>query len=92
MNETSFVIEPTGFVRSELNSLAAAPRQGDEGAPAAWLDLTANAAPGLAGITAGDELFVLTWLHHTRRNVLQVHPRGRLETPLTGVFATRSPG
>jgi tRNA (Thr-GGU) A37 N-methylase len=23
--------------------------------------------------------------------VLQVHPRGRLDVPLTGVFATRSP-
>jgi tRNA-Thr(GGU) m(6)t(6)A37 methyltransferase TsaA len=30
-------------------------------------------------------------LHRARRDVLQVHPRGRLESPLTGVFATRSP-
>jgi tRNA-Thr(GGU) m(6)t(6)A37 methyltransferase TsaA len=39
----------------------------------------------------GDELIVLTWLHRARRDVIQVHPRGKLENPLTGVFATRSP-
>ena len=34
---------------------------------------------------------MLTWFHRARRDVLQVHPRGRLDAPLTGVFATRSP-
>jgi tRNA-Thr(GGU) m(6)t(6)A37 methyltransferase TsaA len=46
--------------------------------------------PGLAGIVVGDELFVLTWLHLAQREVLQVHPRGDRDRPLTGVFATRS--
>ena len=91
MIESSYTLEPIGVVRSELVSLKAAPLQGDEGAPAAWLELMAPVAPGLVGITAGDELIVLTWLHRARRDMLQVHPRGRLETPLTGVFATRSP-
>ena len=65
--------------------------QGDEGAPEAWLELTTQAAPGLMGIKAGDELILLTWLHLAERDVLQVHPRGDLNRPLTGVFATRSP-
>jgi tRNA-Thr(GGU) m(6)t(6)A37 methyltransferase TsaA len=39
----------------------------------------------------GDELFVMTWLHRARRDVLKVHPRGDARQPLTGVFATRSP-
>lgn len=91
MIETSYIIEPIGVVRSELISREAAPLQGDEGAPEAWLELTAAVAQGLAGIKAGDELIVLTWLHLAQRDVLQVHPRGNLETPLTGVFATRSP-
>ena len=65
--------------------------QGDEGAPDAWLELTPLAAQGLAGIRAGDELIVLSWLHLAERDVLQVHPRGDLNRPLTGVFATRSP-
>jgi tRNA (Thr-GGU) A37 N-methylase len=91
MIENSYVFEPIGVIRSELTSLEAAPLQGDEGAPEAWLELTARVAPGLAVIAAGDELIILTWLHRSRRDVLQVHPRGRLELPLTGVFATRSP-
>ena len=65
--------------------------QGDEGAPEAWLDITPQASPGLMGIQPGDELIVLTWLHLAERDVLQVHPRGDLNRPLTGVFATRSP-
>ena len=91
MNEINYVIEPIGVIRSELTSLEAAPRQGDEGAPEAWLEMSAAVAPGLAGMKAGDELFALTWLHRAERDVLQVHPRGNLENPLTGVFATRSP-
>ena len=65
--------------------------QGDEGAPDAWLELTPQAAQGLIGIKVGDELLVLTWLHLAQRDVLQVHPRGDINRPLTGVFATRSP-
>jgi tRNA-Thr(GGU) m(6)t(6)A37 methyltransferase TsaA len=90
VNTTIYTIEPIGFIRSELTELEAAPMQGDEGAPAAWLELTPSAAPGLLGIMAGDELFLLTWLHLGQRDVLQVHPRGDLNRPLTGVFATRS--
>lgn len=91
MIETSYSITPIGVIRSHLLSRAAAPLQGDEGAPDAWLELTATVAQGLASIKTGDELIVLTWLHLAQRDVLQVHPRGNLETPLTGVFATRSP-
>lgn len=91
MSITHYTIEPIGFIRSVLTQLEAAPRQGDEGAPEAWLEITPSVVEGLAGIIAGDELIVLTWLHLARRDVLQVHPRGDLERPLTGVFATRSP-
>ncbi len=91
MSKTNYAIEPIGFVRSELTRLEDAPMQGDEGAPEAWLELTPFASQGLAGIKAGDELIQLTWLHLAERDVLQVHPRGDLNRPLTGVFATRSP-
>jgi tRNA-Thr(GGU) m(6)t(6)A37 methyltransferase TsaA len=87
----SYTIEPIGTVRSELSDLQGAPLQGDEGAPAAWLELSPRVAQGLVGVSTGDELIVLTWLHRAQRDVLQVHPRGRTDRPLTGVFATRSP-
>ena len=87
----NYTFEPIGVVRSELTRLDAAPLQGDEGAPEAWLVLTPSVAQGLTGILAGDALLVVTWLHQAQRDVLQVHPRGDLTRPLTGVFATRSP-
>lgn len=89
--KTGYIFEPIGIIRSKLISCEAASLQGDEGAPEAWLELTALVTEGLVGIATGDELIVLTWLHQARRDVLRVHPRNRLETPLTGVFATRSP-
>ena len=91
MSSLPYTIEPIGVVRSELRRLEDAPMQGDEGAPEAWLELRPQIAPGLMGIKPGDEFIVLTWLHLAERDVLQVHPRGDLNRPLTGVFATRSP-
>ncbi len=91
MIDNLYNIKPIGVIRSELTDLAAAPRQGDEGAPDAWLEIAADVAEGLAGLAVGDELIVLTWLHRAHRDVLMVHPRGDLTNPLTGVFATRSP-
>jgi tRNA-Thr(GGU) m(6)t(6)A37 methyltransferase TsaA len=91
MTKNSYTIRPIGYVRSQLKRLEDAPMQGDEGAPEAWLEIKPRLADGLAGIKPGDELIVLTWLHLAERDVLQVHPRGDLNRPLTGVFATRSP-
>jgi tRNA-Thr(GGU) m(6)t(6)A37 methyltransferase TsaA len=88
----NYTVRPIGVIRSALASLEAAPRQGDEGAPEAWLELEPGVEQGLAGVTVGTELVVLTWLHLAQRDVLLVHPRGDLDRPLTGVFATRSPG
>jgi tRNA-Thr(GGU) m(6)t(6)A37 methyltransferase TsaA len=90
MTENRYMIEPIGTIRSELTDLADAPLQGDEGGYEAWLEIRPQVAQGLAGIQVGDHLIILTWLHRAERDVLQVHPRGRLEAPLKGVFATRS--
>jgi tRNA-Thr(GGU) m(6)t(6)A37 methyltransferase TsaA len=91
MPDEHYTIEPIGVIRSELMSLDDAPLQGDEGNYEAWLDLTRLAQKGLHGITIGDKLLILTWLHLASRDVLQLHPRGDANRPLTGVFATRSP-
>ncbi len=91
MQLKNYTINPIGIIRSPLTNLADAPMQGDEGGYEAWLEFTPQVAPALAGIHIGDQLIVLTWLHLAQRDVLQVHPRDRLDAPLTGVFATRSP-
>ena len=86
-----YSLAPIGQIRSTLKSTHEAPCQGSEDAPDAWLEIDPAYAGGLKGVTAGDELIVITWLHQADREVLQVHPRGNVMNPLTGVFATRSP-
>ena len=89
MQSADYVVEPLGFIRSSLQRRKNAPRQGREGAPDAWIEIESRVMDGLLGVAVGDEVIVLTWLHESRRETLQVHPRGT--GPLTGVFATRSP-
>ena len=81
---------PIGVVSSPLTDPAAAPKQGFEGAPDAWLVLEPGVAAGLDGMRPGDEIIVLTWLHRARRDVLRVHPRDDPSNPERGVFTTRS--
>jgi tRNA-Thr(GGU) m(6)t(6)A37 methyltransferase TsaA len=80
-----------GTVQSTLDDRARAPKQGNEGAPDAWISIDARFAEGLEGLRVDDDVFVFTWLHHSSRDVLRVHPRDDLSNPLQGVFGTRSP-
>jgi tRNA-Thr(GGU) m(6)t(6)A37 methyltransferase TsaA len=91
VSDARIELAPIGWVESPLTDPAAAPKQGDEGAPDAWLVLDANVLDGIDGIDAGDEIIVLTWLDRAQRDVLSVHPRGDLSRPPQGVFSTRSP-
>ena len=80
-----------GTVRSPLTDPAAAPKQGDEGAPEATIVLKPAVLGALEGLAAGDDVVVLTWLDRADRDVLTVHPRDDPGRPPAGVFATRSP-
>jgi tRNA-Thr(GGU) m(6)t(6)A37 methyltransferase TsaA len=88
---SSYEVRPIGWVRSPLSDRADAPRQADEGAPAAQVVLDAAMMPAAADLHVGAEVVLLTWLHQARRDVLAVHPRGETSRPRQGVFATRSP-
>jgi tRNA-Thr(GGU) m(6)t(6)A37 methyltransferase TsaA len=91
VNVTGYQVVPIGRVESPLKDRAQAPRQGDEGAPAAWLVFEPEVAEGLRDIAAGTEIIVLTWLDRAARNVLVTRPRDDPTRPVTGVFSTRSP-
>ena len=90
MTKTGFRVVPVGWVESALVDPAAAPKQGDEGGPEAWLVFRPDIGPALRDLTVGAEVLVLTWLDRARRDVLLVHPRDDPAAPERGVFSTRS--
>jgi tRNA-Thr(GGU) m(6)t(6)A37 methyltransferase TsaA len=79
-----------GHVESPLLDPRLAPKQGDEGAPEAWLVFDPSMREGLRDLRVGDEVIVLTWLDRADRSVIRVHPRDDSSRPLHGVFSTRS--
>ena len=91
MNEAYVEVVPVGRVESVLSDPITAPKQGDEGAPDAWLVFDPAVLEALDGIRVGDEVIVVTWLDRASRDVLRVHPRGDLSRRQEGVFNTRSP-
>jgi tRNA-Thr(GGU) m(6)t(6)A37 methyltransferase TsaA len=90
MNKPRLEVTSIGTVESPLIDIASAPKQGDEGAPDAWLVFDPAVLEGLEGIRTGDQIIVLTWLDRARRDVLRVHPRDDVANPEQGVFSTRS--
>jgi len=84
-------LRPIGHVESPLTDRALAPKQGDEGAPDAWLVFAPEYADAARDLAPGADLLVLTWLDRASRDVLVVHPRGDRSRPPAGVFSTRSP-
>ena len=91
MSDPAYRLRPVGWVESPLTDRAAAPKQGDEGAPLAQVVFLPEFREAAGDLQQGDEVLVLTWLHQGRRDVLCVHPRGDVNRPREGVFATRSP-
>ena len=91
MNDQRYEAVPVGWVDSPLVDRAQAPRQGDEGAPPAWLVFEPHVAEAIRDLRVGDEILVLTWLDRARRDVLVTHPRSDPTRPPLGVFSTRSP-
>ena len=87
----SYHVVPIGWVESPLTERAQAPRQGDEGAPDAWLVFEPRVAEGIRDLGAGTEILVLTWLDRAARDVLVTRPRDDPARPPMGVFSTRSP-
>ncbi|HEU4980506.1 MAG TPA: tRNA (N6-threonylcarbamoyladenosine(37)-N6)-methyltransferase TrmO [Solirubrobacterales bacterium] len=90
MTPEVFELRGIGVVESTLTDPAAAPKQGSEGAPTAWLAFERGVLEGLESIAPGDRIIVLTWLHRADRRVLRVHPRDDPSNPERGVFSTRS--
>ncbi len=89
--EDTFELKAIGRVSSPLTDPESAPKQGDEGAPDAWIEFEPGVLEALTGIETGDRLVLLTWFDRADRDALTTRPRGDLSRPEVGVFTTRSP-
>jgi tRNA-Thr(GGU) m(6)t(6)A37 methyltransferase TsaA len=82
------VLTPIGHVKSN-----AVDNQVKDKSVVSQIILRVEFVEGLSGISGFSHLFVLFYLNQLtekQREVLKVHPRGRTDLPLTGVFATRT--
>jgi len=79
--EKVFKMKPIGIVHNRDSS--------------AWIEIGREYEDGLKGLDEFSHVWVIWWLDQndipSKREILQVHPRGNSRNPLTGVFATRSP-
>ena len=83
-------LNPIGHVSSSVVDREHAPKQGDEGAPDAWLVFKPEFTEALSDLGVGDEVLLLTWLDRADRSIQRVHPRDDPNVPMRGVFSTRS--
>jgi tRNA (adenine37-N6)-methyltransferase len=81
------ILTPVGYVRT-----AAAGDEVKDKSRTSEIIINPELAPALLGIEEYSHLHILFWLHEVteEKRVLQVHPRGRTDLPLTGAFAART--
>lgn len=80
-----------GILHGDIASREDAPKNYDESKRVGTLEIYPEYQEGLDGITAGQTIVVLFWLHKSDRDTLKVYPRGDKSRGLRGVFSTRSP-
>jgi tRNA-Thr(GGU) m(6)t(6)A37 methyltransferase TsaA len=86
--QEEIVLKPIGFVRTK----AVGDEVKDKGR-ISQIVVNGKLAEALEGIEGFSHLFVLFWLNEIsseERKTVKVHPRGRQDLPLLGVFATRT--
>jgi tRNA-Thr(GGU) m(6)t(6)A37 methyltransferase TsaA len=91
LHDPAFVLNPIGRIHSTLTVRHGAPRQSNEGAPDARVEVREELVEAVEGLEVGQEVILLTWLHQAQRDTMKVRPRSEPANPLTGVFATRAP-
>ena len=87
-SQAKIVLEPIGFVRT-----AAVGDEVKDKTRLSKIVISNEFAEALDGVDGFSHAFVLFWLQGVsdeQRKTLKVHPRGRRDLPLLGVFATRT--
>ena len=82
-------LKPIGFVQTE-----AVGKEVRDKNLISQIIVSEDLTEALEGVKEFSHLFVLFWLHEIydeNRKIMKVHPRGRIDIPLLGIFATRTP-
>jgi len=82
-------LEPVGFVKTE-----AVGKEVRDKKVISQIVFREELTEALEGVEEFSHLFVLFWLHRMSdedKRIMKVHPRGRSDMPLLGIFATRTP-
>ncbi len=88
MNQTLKII---GKIHSPLKSLDECPLQESEDAPGASIEIFDEFIEGIKDIKPNAEVVLLTWLDKADRSIIKCIPRRSYNSPMIGVFSTRSP-
>ncbi|HEY0679925.1 MAG TPA: tRNA (N6-threonylcarbamoyladenosine(37)-N6)-methyltransferase TrmO [Chitinophagaceae bacterium] len=80
-----------GRIKSSLRSTDECPLQETENAPEAIVEVFPEYKEGIRDIHEGSEILLFTWLHQANRSILKCIPRREYDSPMIGVFSTRSP-
>jgi tRNA-Thr(GGU) m(6)t(6)A37 methyltransferase TsaA len=80
-----------GKIHSSLRRKQDCPLQENENAPPAELIIFPEFTAGIKNIVPGSDILLLTWLDKADRSILQCIPRNNFDSPMIGVFSTRSP-
>ena len=74
MNEP--IIKIIGVLHGDITSRDDAPKNFDESERVGTLEIYPDYQEALDGITPGQTIVVLFWLHKSKRDILKVYPRG----------------
>ena len=80
-----------GVIHSSLKRKEDCPLQENENAPEAVIEIYPEFLEGIKNIRPGSKILLLTWLHQADRSVIKCVPRNNYDSPMIGVFSTRSP-
>src|SRR6185436_20625158 len=80
-----------GVIHSSLKRKEDCPLQENEDAPEAVIEIYPEFLEGIKNIRPGSKILLLTWLHQADRSVIKCVPRNNYDSPMIGVFSTRSP-
>ena len=79
--KSTFQVWPIGWIRKTDNRT--------------YIEINKEYQAALMGVENLDSIWVLYWFDRNdtpeKRSIMQVHPRGNIDNPLRGVFATRAP-